>query len=214
MSLNASGPRAAAVIRRYRPDDLDDLYRVCLQTADIGNDATSLFRDGKLPGYIYAAPYAIFEPSLTAVAEDEIGVGGYIVGTLDSIAFEDRLEHDWWPELRARYPEPSPDQTAGISQLERSALHDIHHPWRTRPELHASYPSHLHINLVPRLQGCGLGRQLIEALASALRDQGSRGVHLAVGQGNRRAAGFYRHVGFTELPATDVRLFAMDLRRA
>ena len=39
-------------------------------------------------------------------------------------------------------------------------------------------------------------------LIAALRDQGSPGVHLHVPRGNQHAAGFYRHIGFTELPAT------------
>ena len=37
------------------------------------------------------------------------------------------------------------------------------------------------------------------------------GVHLLVGRSNQRAVGFYRHIGFTELPATDVHIFGMDL---
>ena len=90
-------------IRLYQPDDLDDLYRVCLLTADNGGDATALFRDPKLPGHVYAGPYAIFEPSLAFVAEDTAGVGGYVVAALDSQAFEQRLERDWWPALRRDY---------------------------------------------------------------------------------------------------------------
>ena len=85
---------------------------------------------------------------------------------------------------------------------------------RTPDELAARYPSHLHINLLPRLQARGYGRQLIQTLTAALRDQGSRGVHLHVSLGNQRAASFYRHVGFIQLPATDTHshLFGMDLR--
>ena len=33
-----------ARIRPYQPDDLDELYRICLQTADNGQEGTSLFR--------------------------------------------------------------------------------------------------------------------------------------------------------------------------
>jgi hypothetical protein len=40
---------------------------------------------------------------------------------------------------------------------------------------------------------------------------GSPGVHLTSGLENERAAGFYQHLGFTELPAADMHLFAMDL---
>jgi hypothetical protein len=81
----------AARVRQFRPDDLDDLYRICLQTAGGGQDGTALFRDPKLPGHVYAAPYALFEPSLAFVAEDAAGVGGYIVAALDGETFERRL---------------------------------------------------------------------------------------------------------------------------
>jgi ribosomal protein S18 acetylase RimI-like enzyme len=200
-----------ARIRPYQPDDLDELYRICVQTANNGKDATSMFRDPRLPGHVYAAPYALFEPSLAFVASDAGGMGGYIVAALDSQAFEQRLERDWWPALRASHPEPSQDLTQGLSPKEQFALHVIHHPWGTPDELARSFPSHLHINLVPRLQGQGIGRQLIATVISALRDQGSHGLHLHVGHGNQRAAGFYRHVGFAEFPADDAHVFTMNL---
>jgi ribosomal protein S18 acetylase RimI-like enzyme len=198
-------------IRQYQPGDLDDLYRICLETADGGGDGTALFRDPRLPGHVYAGPYATFEPSLAWVAEDTAGVGGYVVGTLDSQAFEQRLEQDWWPALRTRYPAPPPELAAQLSAQEQRALASIHHPWATDKELADRYPSHLHINLVPRLQGRGTGRQLMATLLSGLGAQGSRGVHLLVGRGNQRAPGFYRHVGFRELPVTDAQVFAMQL---
>jgi GNAT superfamily N-acetyltransferase len=199
-----------ARIRPYEPADLDDLYRVCVQTADNGLDATTLFADPKLPGHVFAAPYAIFEPSLAWVAEDAAGVAGYVLGALDSRAFEERLERDWWPALRASYPDPR--QLADpVSELEEITLQDIHQPFTADPELADSYPSHLHIDLLPRLQGRGFGRRLIETLLIALRAGGSHGVHLRVGRANERAAGFYRHVGLTELPATGPRAFAMKL---
>jgi ribosomal protein S18 acetylase RimI-like enzyme len=164
-----------------------------------------------LPGDVFAAPYAALEPSLAFVAEDTAGVGGYIVGALDSILFRQRLERAWWPAVRARYPEPPPDVAEKLSLPEQHALHDLHRPWDTDVELAERYPSHLHINLLPQLQGRGLGRKLLEALTSELRAQRSRGVHLLVSHRNQPAAAFYGHVGFTELAATDVRVFAMDL---
>ena len=159
---------------------------------------------------MYAAPYALFEPSLAFMAQDAGGVGGYIVAARDSQAFAQRLERDWWPALRASYPEPSPDLAEGLSRQEQFALHWIHHPLGTPDELAGSFPSHLHINLLPRLQGQGIGRQLIATVISALRNQGSPGLHLHVSHRNERAAAFYRHMGFAELPADDVRVFTMS----
>ena len=97
-----------ARIRQYRPADLDALYRICLLTADDGQDGTRLYPDGYLPGHLYAAPYALFEPALAFVAQDEEGVAGYVLGALDPEAFEQRLERDWWPRLRGRYADREP----------------------------------------------------------------------------------------------------------
>jgi len=196
-------------IRPHRAADLDDLYRICVLTADNGGDGTALFRDPRLPGSVYAAPYAVFEPSLAIVAQDAAGVGGYVVAALDSRDFERRLERDWWPALRARYPEPPPELAERLSLQERRAIGNIYHPFGADAGVVARYPSHLHINLLPRLQGRGVGRRLIAELTARLREQGSPGVHLLVGRANQRAAGFYSHVGFKELPSTDAHVFAM-----
>jgi ribosomal protein S18 acetylase RimI-like enzyme len=200
-----------AHIRPYHPGDLDALYRICLLTGDDGQDATSLFHDPRLLGHFFAAPYGLFEPSLAFVAEDAEGVGGYIAGALDTRAFEEQLESKWWPDLRTRYLAPPPRLPSKRWTPDQHVAHMIHHPWRIPDELAARYPSHLHINLLPRLQASGHGSQLTRTLIAALRDQGSRGVHLHVSSGNWRAAGFYRHIGFTELPATDAELPAPDL---
>jgi len=197
-------------IRPYESADLDDLYRICLQTADNGQDATALVGDPMLPGHVFAAPYGIYEPSFAWVAEDAAGVGGYVLGALDTRAFEERLERDWWPALRARYPGPR-QLTGTLSELERIALQVIHQPFASDPVLIRSYPSHLHIDLLPRLQGRGFGRRMIEILLAALRTAGSPGVHLHVGRANERAAAFYRHVGLTEQPGNGARVFAMQL---
>jgi GNAT superfamily N-acetyltransferase len=201
-------------VRPYQPGDLDSLYRVCLLTAFHGGDGTAVFRDPRLPGQVYAAPYAIFEPSLATVAQDADGVAGYIVAALDSRAFQHRLEQDWWPKLRSRYPEPPADLAGPLSAQERRAIQNIHRPLETAPELAERFPSQLHINLLRRLQGRGIGRRLIQTLIAQLRARGSRGLHLGTGLDNHRGAEFFRRVGFTEMAATDWRLFVMDLTRS
>ena len=201
-----------APIRPYRDGDLDDLYRVCLQTGDAGGDATSMFGDPQILGHVFAAPYALFEPSLAFVAEDEAGVGGYIVGALDSRAFAERLEAGWWPALRDRYPAPPSELAPDQWTPDQRTAAFIHVPPGVPDELAEHYPSHLHINLLPRLQSQGLGRQLMDTLIRALREQGSVGVHFFVWPANQRAVGFYQHLGFTMISAEGAIIFAMDLR--
>ncbi len=199
------------IIRGYRSGDLGDLYRICLQTGDHGTDATAQFRDPDLLGHVYAAPYGLFEPSLAVVAEDRAGVGGYCLGALDSRAFEQRTEEQWWPRLRLRYVEPDVADRGRWTRDEQIA-YLIHHPWRTDGELMADFPSHLHIDLLPRLQGRGTGRRLVGMQLAALRDQGSLGVHLHVNAGNQRALGFYHHLGFTQLRDGPRRVLGLRLR--
>jgi GNAT superfamily N-acetyltransferase len=185
-------------IRAFRPVDLEELYRICLATGAGGDDASALYRDPKLVGHVYAAPYAVLSPLTVFVAEDTHGVGGYIVGAPDTGDFETRLETEWWPGLRKLYRDPSGTPPAGWTTDEYMSYR-IHHPSRTASVIAELYPAHLHINLVPGLRGCGVGRRLMERWLATVRDMGARGAHLAVGENNRRAMRFYRACGFREL---------------
>jgi ribosomal protein S18 acetylase RimI-like enzyme len=206
-----------AEIRAVRPNDLDALYQICLVTGAGGEDARALYRDTKLLGHVYAAPYAILSPRSVFVVEDTVGTGGYIVGASDTREFETRLEAEWWPGLRRLYNDPASEPRAGWSRDQLMA-YKIHHPDRTSNEIVEPYPSHLHINLLPHLRGTGIGRQLMERWLATVREMGSHGAHLAVGPANRRAIRFYRACGFFELerpskPAPAPVWLAIDLRR-
>lgn len=189
------------ILRPARETDRAALLSICLETGDSGQDATALYRDPVILGQVYAAPYLTFAPDFAFVLEDDQGVGGYVLGTPDTAAFEDTLEREWWPPLRLQYPDPQATPPAERTPDERIA-HLIHHPPRAPRELLTTYPAHLHIDLLPRVQGGGRGRALMDTLLGALREAGAVGVHLGVGARNVNAQGFYRHLGFTELGRT------------
>jgi ribosomal protein S18 acetylase RimI-like enzyme len=69
------------------------------------------------------------------------------------------------------------------------------------PEL-AEYPAHLHIDLLPRLQGSGWGRRLVDTLIAELTGRGIRGLHLSLDPENTGARAFYDRLGFAELPSS------------
>ncbi|HEY3800856.1 MAG TPA: GNAT family N-acetyltransferase [Caulobacteraceae bacterium] len=202
-------------IRGVGAADLDALYAICLATGDAGQDAGSLYRDPRLVGELYAAPYAVLAPDSAFVAQDEVGVGGYIVGTANTPAFEERLEAEWWPALRRRYAEPLGDP-AGWN-LDELRAWQIHHPRPPPARVTGPFPAHLHINLTPRLQGQGLGKALIDRWLGRMRELGASGVHLGVAAQNHRAIRFYRAYGFDEFvfprprPEPDSLYFTMTL---
>ncbi len=184
-------------IRPYRPDDLDALYDICLKTGDSGEDATHLYDDPKLLGHLYAAPYATLEPDLTFVLEDSSSVCGYILGAFDSKVFDERLGREWFPALREQYPKPG-GNPKNWTRGER-VMNEFYEYAPDDDKLLTDYPSHLHIDLLPRAQGRGNGRALMETLLRTLRREGSPGVHLGTSPQNLRAERFYLKMGFVEL---------------
>jgi ribosomal protein S18 acetylase RimI-like enzyme len=184
-------------VRACQPADLPALSRICLATALHGEDGTSAFTDPRLPGLVYAEPYARLEPGLAWVAEDADGVCGYVLGAADTLAFARRCEAGWWPPLRCQYPAPPADDPSADAALRRQ-LHD-----RTPPtfDFLPRFPAHLHINLLPRSQRTGAGTQLIATFLAALRVQGVPGVHLGVSARNPGAQAFYARQGFATLQA-------------
>lgn len=187
-----------ARIRLARPGDEPGAYHVCLKTGDGGNDGEAIYaEDPDALGRLFVGPYLAFEPDLSLVLEDGDGLCGYALAALDSRAFYDRYDREWRPALCARFPDPTGDPSTWTRVQEVYGWY--HHPDYFCPEPYDAYPSHLHIDLLPRAQGRGHGRRLMEALMARLRDRGSPGVHLGLWARNTRAHAFYQHLGFAEL---------------
>lgn len=190
--------RNDAIIRPYRPADLEDLYRICLLTGDSGQDASAIYQDPRLVGHLYAAPYGVLCPDMAFVVEDDEGVGGYILGALDTRDFEARLDADWFPKLRPHYADPIGTPPEHWSADQRGA-YLIHRPFHASRRVVSPFPSHLHIDLLPRLQGQGLGKRLIDLWLKTAAERGSHGVHLGVSRANERAIRFYLAYGLDQL---------------
>lgn len=185
-------------IRSFEAKDLEACYAISQATGHAGGDASRLYRDPKMMGHIYIAPYALLEPGLTLVVEDEAGVAGFVAGTEDTAAWEDRLERDWWPSLREHYVDPSDIPSASWTADQRRAFM-IHHPAKTPPAVVARYPAHLHMNLLPRLQRRGLGSKLLDAWLDLACRRGARAFHVGVNRENTGAVHFWRARAFEAL---------------
>lgn len=185
-------------IRPCGAGDLPALYAIAVLTGDAGGDARKLYPDHRLIGDVYTAPYAVLAPELVVVAEDEAGVAGYAVGTLDTRAWEARLEAEWWPAMRQRYAAPDRAGAANWTAEERRRG-QIHHPTPIPEAVVAAYPGHMHLNVLPRLQGRGVGRLLCQAWLAAARRHGAGALHVGAGRANPRAVAFWTAMGFSPL---------------
>jgi len=194
------------MIRGYQPTDFDAVSAICVQTAEAGLSAEGLYVSDDLMPDIFVRPYVVLEPSLAFVVDDG-AVGGYIVGTADTRAFVQRFTSDWLPAFAARYAHTEP-----VVSKDDLIRHLGHWPERMLIAEIDDYPAHLHIDLLPRLQGQGLGRQLIDTLTGALRERGVPGLHLSMDAANTGARAFYDRLGFTELPSSTAEAPLLGLR--
>ncbi|MDR3114982.1 MAG: GNAT family N-acetyltransferase [Treponema sp.] len=191
----------AVLVRPACGPDLPYFYEICLKTGDAGKDASGLFYDPFLLGQYYSAPYFFYDQRLCFVAEAGGIPQGYILAAQETRAFNLWMEQVWLPPLRRRYPEPypgeriqSPAEGQAVSLLHRSLL-----PADPPPRWWSSYPAHLHIDLLPAIQGQGVGKALMHSLFTALERRGCPGVHLGVGKANTGAIAFYGKRGFSVL---------------
>jgi ribosomal protein S18 acetylase RimI-like enzyme len=188
----------SAAIRPFEAGDLDSLLAISLATGLAGGDASHLYDDPRMMGQIYSAPYALLDPGLALVIEDGQGVAGFVVGTVDTTSWERKLERAWWPSLRRQYADPTDIPVASWTADQRRAFM-IHHPTETPPAVTGKYPAHLHLNLLARLQGRGVGAKLFDAWLALAKKRGARAMHVVVNRANARAIRFWTRQGFREL---------------
>ena len=199
-------------IRPFRPGDEAALADVCLRTADAGVDATGVLDDDELWAEIFVLPYVARHPESAFVVEAaertaQERVVGYAVAVPDTAAFETWFRDTWWPERGARWPKP----TAERSRQDGILLYAYRRGPGKEP-YGAVYPAHLHIDLLPELQGQGWGRRLIDTVVAHLRERGVGGLHLVADAGNAGALAFYDRLGFERLAShAGVQAFGLSL---
>ena len=192
-------------IRPYQPADRAQIYAVCVQTGAAGLDARGLYSSDDVIPDVWAGPYLELQPDLAFVLEVDGRIAGYIIGAADTRAFMERYIATWLPYLSQRYTAVNPPVTA-----EDGVLHDGFTPRRMLIAELDEFPAHLHINLLPEMQGKGWGRRLVQTLVDELRSRSIGGVHLGIDLANTGAAAFYERVGFHRLPSDDS-LFGMAI---
>ena len=175
-------------IREATLADEPDVARICRLTGDAGGDATGNFGDDTALADVYATPY-LHGPGCVALVVDVGGrAAGYVVAATDTRAFQEWFTEQWWPGRAALHP--------GRTSADEWLLASARDPQRCLNSAVDAYPAHLHIDLLPELQGAGWGRRLMDALRERLAAAGVAGVHLVAERRNAGAQAFYPRVGF------------------
>lgn len=184
----------------FRPavrSDLDAVYDISLLTGNAGRDATSLYVDPKLMGHIYAAPYLILDRTIGYVVENQKQVLGFVLGAANTRDFEAQLEDRWWPKLRRDYPWPGKVQGEMTADQKRICM--IHRPDVVPERVIQAFPAHLHMNLLPEIQGKGVGTALLNLWVDAARNASVSAAHVRVNAKNTSGLAFWKSRRFQPL---------------
>jgi ribosomal protein S18 acetylase RimI-like enzyme len=190
---------SGGIVRKFQEEDRPGLYHICLATGDSGANAVHLYDQKDMLGEIYVGPYLTFQPELSFTLIQD-GVAGYALAALDTTSFEDALSKEWWPLILDKYNGRSPEN---FNEREKNLFSYIQKPPLRPKEIVREYPSHLHIDLLEKAQGRGIGKAMMLLVLETLREQGSKGVHLGMGAQNARAFTFYTKLGFALLDKND-----------
>jgi len=202
----AGRDRGRAHVRPYTAKDHAAVWALAADTAFFGDSVEAHLDDRALFCAAFVAYYTDYEPERLWVAEMDGAVVGYVTGCGDSRrqawTFRSRiLPAVLWGVLRRRY-------RVGIKTLRfglRMACEGLQHG---QPDVSLDrFPGHLHINVLARARGIGIGRALLERSLSQFWATGISGVHLSTTDRNAAACRLYEAVGFRLLHAWSTRLW-------
>lgn len=199
-------PVAGLKLRVASPNDEAGIAHVCLLTADSGKDASALYSRADLPALIWATPYLHHSLQNCFVVVQDENVVGFIVTTPNTRRFEQWQRISWWPQVETKLKDFRPQ-----TERDHAALSAIQSMKRPAPEYADQYPAHLHINLLPEVQGTGYGRKLMMSALDKLKSERVSGIHLGVAEQNANAIGFYDALGFTKIEQSGALILAKSL---
>jgi ribosomal protein S18 acetylase RimI-like enzyme len=178
------------------PSEVDVVHQIGADTAFYGAPVEQIFDDRRLFIDVFMRPYtgAFLDTCWVAMVEDT--VAGYLIGCLNTAAYEPLFRHALLKALartlRGRY-------RIGWRTI-RAMIGFVREQFVTAPALDlVTYPAHLHINLSAPYRGQGIGRQLMETYLDHCRSASVPGVFLTTSSQNTTALHLYEKLGFCVL---------------
>lgn len=169
-------------IRKYKPEDKIELQKICIETSRLPVE-TQAQRDFLL--LLYNDYYTEVEPDNCIVAADENDIPvGYIICAQNFNSYAKTFSRFYLPEIKE----------IGMSFYIQAVMEMAGHSLYAK-----KYPAHLHIDILDKCQGQGVGTKLITAMKDNLKSKGVRRLMLSCGADNTGAIRFYKRNGFEVL---------------
>ncbi|KAH0623814.1 hypothetical protein JD844_006957 [Phrynosoma platyrhinos] len=174
-------------IRPYFPKDEASVYKICREMYDDGTDQPfhsqpDLIGDKLVGGLLSLSPDYCF------VLEDEDGICGYALGTVDVTPFIKKCKIAWIPFMQEKYSKPSSDKE--LSEAEKIML-SFHEEQEVLPETFlANFPSLIKIDIHKKVTDPSVAKSMMAC---------SRGAFCEVRPDDKRILEFYSKLGCFEI---------------
>uniref|UniRef100_A0A8C7VQY6 O-GlcNAcase n=1 Tax=Oncorhynchus mykiss TaxID=8022 RepID=A0A8C7VQY6_ONCMY len=185
-------------IRPCYPKDEHAVYKICremysegVEELPFGGEDPDLIGDRLVGGFLNLSPDYGF------VLEDEEGICGYALGTVDVKPFVKKCKMSWIPSMQEKYNKP--DCQKDLSDAEKMML-SFHEEEEGLPESFLSnFPSLIKMDIHAKVIDPSVAKSMMGCLLSCLKANGSIGAFCEVRQADKRMIDFYSKLGCFEV---------------
>uniref|UniRef100_A0A8D3C7M8 O-GlcNAcase n=1 Tax=Scophthalmus maximus TaxID=52904 RepID=A0A8D3C7M8_SCOMX len=185
-------------IRPYFPKDETAVYKICkemycegMEEAPFSDDDPDLIGDRLVGGLLTLSSDYGF------VLEDDEGICGYAVGTVDVKPFIKNCKLSWIPFMQEKYHKP--DCQEDPTEAEKMML-SFHEEEEGLPESFLSnFPSLIKVDIHAKVTDPSVAKSMMGCLLSSLKANGSLGAFCKVRQTDKRMLDFYSKLGCFEV---------------
>uniref|UniRef100_A0A671YEI7 Protein O-GlcNAcase n=1 Tax=Sparus aurata TaxID=8175 RepID=A0A671YEI7_SPAAU len=185
-------------IRPYFPKDEAAVYKICkemycegLEDIPFPDDDPDLIGDRLVGGLLTLSSEYGF------VLEDDEGICGYALGTVDVKPFIKKCEMNWIPFMQEKYNKP--DCQKDLTEAEKMML-SFHEEEEGLPDSFLSnFPSLIKVDIHGKVTDPSVAKSMMGCLLSSLKANGSLGAFCKVRQTDKRMLDFYSKLGCFEV---------------
>uniref|UniRef100_A0A673X889 Protein O-GlcNAcase n=1 Tax=Salmo trutta TaxID=8032 RepID=A0A673X889_SALTR len=185
-------------IRPYYAKDEHAVYKICREMYSEGveelpfsGEEPDLIGDRLVGGFLNLSPDYGF------VLEDEEGICGYALGTVDVKPFVKKCKMSWIPSMQEKYNKP--DCQKDLSEAEKMML-SFHEEEEGLPESFLSnFPSLIKVDIHAKVTDPSVAKSMMGCLLSSIKANGSIGAFCEVRQTDKRMMDFYSKLGCFEV---------------
>ncbi|TKS65773.1 Protein O-GlcNAcase [Collichthys lucidus] len=185
-------------IRPYFPKDEAAVYKICKEMYCEGMEDVSFSdEDPDLIGDRLVGGLLTLSSEYGFVLEDDEGICGYALGTVDVKPFLKKCELSWIPFMQEKYNKP--DCQKDLTEAEKIML-SFHEEDEVLPDSFLSnFPSLIKVDIHAKVTDPSVAKSMMGCLLSSLKANGSLGAFCKVRQTDKRMLDFYSKLGCFEV---------------